>query len=144
VVPAALIPGLVLLLAGDQLRAPDSHVIAVSGALDQSCPAARQVTDALAARLPGFVLPNGQAARPGMLRLAVATDASGIRIDLADPDGAPLLHRVLAVARGPAECAALADTIAGRQPVIDISGLSGARFSEGRKFGSVWGPGNRA
>ena len=111
-VPAALIPGLVLLLAGDQLRAPDSHVIAVSGALDQSCPAARQVTDALAARLPGFVLPNGQAARPGMLRLAVATDASGIRIDLADPDGAPLLHRVLAVARGPAECAALADTIA--------------------------------
>jgi hypothetical protein len=101
-----------LLLAADQLRAPDSHVIAVSVTPDQSCPAARQVTDALGARLPGFVLPHGQAARPGMLRLAVTTDASGIRIDLADPDGAPLLHRVLAVARAPSECPALADTIA--------------------------------
>ena len=38
--------------------------------------------------------------------------AGGIRIDLADPEGAPLLHRVLAVTRGPGECAALADTIA--------------------------------
>ena len=45
---------------------------------------------------------------------------------------------------GPAIGEALADTIAGRQPAIDISGLSGARFSEGRTFGSVWGPGNRA
>ena len=32
---------------------------------------------------------------------------------------------------------------AGRR-AIDISSLSGARFSEGRTFGSVWGPGNRA
>jgi hypothetical protein len=108
-----LIPVLALLAAaGDQLRAPDSHVITVSVTPDQSCPAARPVTEALAARLPGFVLPHGQAARPGMLRLAVTTDATGIRIDLADPDGAPLLHRVLAVARAPGECAALADTIA--------------------------------
>jgi sarcosine oxidase subunit beta len=45
---------------------------------------------------------------------------------------------------GPAIGEALADTIAGRKPAIDISGLSGARFSEGRTFGSVWGPGNRA
>ena len=36
------------------------------------------------------------------------------------------------------------DTIAGRTPTIDISSLSGSRFSEGRTFGSVWGPGNRA
>ena len=36
----------------------------------------------------------------------------GIRIDLADPEGAPLLHRVLAATRGAGECAALADTIA--------------------------------
>jgi sarcosine oxidase subunit beta len=45
---------------------------------------------------------------------------------------------------GPAIGEALADTIAGRRPTIDISSLSGARFSEGRTFGSVWGPGNRA
>jgi hypothetical protein len=61
--------------------------------------------------LPGVVHPSGQAARSGMVRLAVTVDATGIRIDLADPDGGPLLHRALP-ARGPGECAALADTIA--------------------------------
>jgi sarcosine oxidase subunit beta len=44
----------------------------------------------------------------------------------------------------PAIGEALADVIAGRTPAIDISGLSGARFSAGRTFSSVWGPGNRA
>jgi hypothetical protein len=73
---------------------------------------ARQVTEALAVRLPSVVLPFGQAARPTMVRLAVTVDATGVRIDLADPDGTPLLHRVIAAAHAPAECAALADTIA--------------------------------
>jgi hypothetical protein len=101
------------MLLADPARATDSHVIAVSVAPEQSCPGPRQVTDALAARLPGVVLPHGQPVKPGMLRLTVATDATGgIRIDLADPEGAPLLHRVLAATRGPGECAALADTIA--------------------------------
>ena len=45
---------------------------------------------------------------------------------------------------GPAIGEALADVIAGREPEIDISSLSGSRFSTGRSFGSVWGPGNRA
>ena len=45
---------------------------------------------------------------------------------------------------GPAIGEALADVIAGREPAIDISPLSGTRFAEGRLFGSVWGPGNRA
>jgi sarcosine oxidase, subunit beta len=45
---------------------------------------------------------------------------------------------------GPALGESLAAVIAGQQPPIDISSLSGARFSEGRTFGSVWGPGNRA
>ena len=112
-VRAALLPVGIMLLLADQARAADAHVIAVSVAPEQTCPAPRQVTDALAARLPGTVLPPGQPARPGMLRLAIASDASGgIRLDLADPDGAPLLHRVLAPTRGPGECAALADTIA--------------------------------
>jgi len=107
---AALIP-VYLLLAADQLRVPDSHIIAVSVVPEQACPASRPVTEALAARLPGAVLPPGQAARPGMVRLAIAVDATGVRIDLADPDGVPLLHRTLPP-RGPGECAALADTIA--------------------------------
>jgi hypothetical protein len=117
-VAAALIPALTvklllpLLLLADQPRIPDSHTIVVSVVPEQACPGPRQVTEALAVRLPGVVLPLGQPARPGMVRLAVAVDATGIRIDLADPEGAPLLHRVLSVARGPGECAALADTIA--------------------------------
>ena len=45
---------------------------------------------------------------------------------------------------GPAIGEALAAVIAGQEPEIDISSLSGARFAEGRTFGSVWGPGNRA
>ncbi|HUP32219.1 MAG TPA: FAD-binding oxidoreductase [Gaiellaceae bacterium] len=38
----------------------------------------------------------------------------------------------------------LAHVIAGQEPPIDISSLSGRRFAEGRTFSSVWGPGNRA
>ena len=110
---AALTAACAWLLAADAARAADAHVIAVSVAPEQNCPGPRQVTDALTARLPGAVLPPGQPTKPGMLRLAVAAEAAGgIRIDLADPEGAPLLHRVLAVTRGPGECAALADTIA--------------------------------
>ena len=44
----------------------------------------------------------------------------------------------------PAIGEALADLIAGREPAIDISALSGERFRAGRTFSSVWGPGNRA
>jgi sarcosine oxidase subunit beta len=44
----------------------------------------------------------------------------------------------------PAIGESLAAVIAGAEPPVDISSLSGARFAEGRTFGSVWGPGNRA
>ena len=44
----------------------------------------------------------------------------------------------------PALGESLAHMIAGEEPPVDISSLSGSRFSEGRTFGSVWGPGNRA
>jgi glycine/D-amino acid oxidase-like deaminating enzyme len=45
---------------------------------------------------------------------------------------------------GPAIGESLAAVIAGREPPVDISSLSGSRFSEGRTFSSVWGAGNRA
>ena len=45
---------------------------------------------------------------------------------------------------GPTIGESLAHLIAGVEPPIDISSLSGARFAEGRSFTSVWGPGNRA
>ena len=45
---------------------------------------------------------------------------------------------------GPPIGEALAEVIAGREPAIDIAPLSRRRFVEGKTFGSVWGPGNRA
>ncbi len=45
---------------------------------------------------------------------------------------------------GPTIGESLAHVIAGQDPPIDISSLSGRRFEEGRTFSSVWGPGNRA
>ena len=45
---------------------------------------------------------------------------------------------------GPTIGESLAHVIAGAEPPIDISSLSGRRFAEGRSFTSVWGPGNRA
>ena len=45
---------------------------------------------------------------------------------------------------GPAIGESLAAVIAGQEPRVDISSLTGSRFSTGRTFTSVWGPGNRA
>ena len=45
---------------------------------------------------------------------------------------------------GPPIGEALAQTIAGREPDIEISALDHSRFRAGRIFGSVWGAGNRA
>ena len=45
---------------------------------------------------------------------------------------------------GPPLGEALAHVIAGQEPPIELSSLSGSRFVEGRTFVSVWGPGNRA
>ena len=82
---------------------------------DEGCPSPRQVTDALAARLPGSVIPLGQPIGAAALRLAVAADPSGvIRLDLTDTTGDMLLRRTLSPAdraRGN-DCPALAETIA--------------------------------
>ena len=45
---------------------------------------------------------------------------------------------------GPTIGESLAHLIAGLEPPVDISELSGARFATGGTFTSVWGPGNRA
>lgn len=109
-------PLVFLTLAAETTKGGEAHSISVVAAAgpDDGCPSPRQVSDSLAARLPGMVLPAGQAPRPGTLRLAVIPEASGaIRVDLNDQAGASLLHRVLPPARGTAaDCAALADTTA--------------------------------
>jgi hypothetical protein len=82
---------------------------------DDGCPSPRQLADALSAHLPAMVLPLGHATGPTTLRLAVTTDAAGaMRLDLADPEGGPLLHRWLpATDRAHAgDCPALAETAA--------------------------------
>ena len=87
--------GLLLLLAAD------GRGIAVvpGGAPDEGCPSARQVTDALAARLPGLVVPAGSTSAPGTLRLSVNADpGGGLRVDIADSGGAAVLRRVLPAA----------------------------------------------
>jgi hypothetical protein len=82
---------------------------------DDGCPSPRQVTEAMAAHLGGAVLPLGQTPGPTALRLSVSTDASGVtRLDLLDPGGEAVLHRLLTPAdraRGP-DCPALAETAA--------------------------------
>src|SRR5579871_5914539 len=82
---------------------------------DDGCPSPRQIADALSAHLPGMVLPLGHATGPTTLRLTVATDAAGaMRLDLADPEGGPLLHRSLPAPekRYAGDCPALAETAA--------------------------------
>jgi hypothetical protein len=104
------------LLAAEPGKSGESHVIAVVAPAgpDDGCPSPKRVSVALAARLPGTVLPLGQPPRTGALRLAVGPDAGGAtRVDLTDHGGGVLLRRVLPVARGAAgDCAALAETVA--------------------------------
>ncbi|HEY6478184.1 MAG TPA: hypothetical protein VI456_16515 [Polyangia bacterium] len=82
---------------------------------DDGCPSPHQLAEALSAHLPGMVLPLGHATGPTTLRLAVTTDAAGaMRLDLSDPEGGPLLHRLLPAserAKG-GDCPALAETAA--------------------------------
>jgi hypothetical protein len=82
---------------------------------DEGCPSPRQVADALGAHLPGTVLPLGLTIGPSALRLAVATDPTGVtRVDLFESGGDTLLHRTLSPgerARG-SDCPALAETAA--------------------------------
>jgi hypothetical protein len=84
---------------------------------DDGCPTPRQVSAAVSAHLPGMVLPPGRAPGPGVLRLSVTWDAGNVlRVDLSDPDGAPLLRRRVApedpTGAKPGDCAALAETAA--------------------------------
>jgi hypothetical protein len=82
---------------------------------DDGCPSPRQVTEALAARLPSAVVPVGQTIGPSALRLAVSGDASSVtRVELTDSAGEVLLRRTLSAAdrARPGDCLALAETIA--------------------------------
>lgn len=86
---------------------------------DDTCPSARQVTEALQAHLPGQVIPDrgGAPGRGDLLRaqLDVAADGTVVRFSLSDAQGTIQLRRALpAPGRGrpAADCVALAETLA--------------------------------
>jgi hypothetical protein len=89
-------------------------VIATPGVSDEGCPSPRQVTEALSARVPGAIAAAGTSGGPGTLHLAVSSVAAGgIRLQITDASGEPILVRVLPPARGhAADCPALAETVA--------------------------------
>jgi hypothetical protein len=96
-----------------------SFVVAPPVRPDDGCPSARQVADALAARIPESLVPlpaPRQPARADLLRAVVDAGADGAAVTflLIDGRGEVRLRRVLgAPGRGKAgECAALADTMA--------------------------------
>jgi hypothetical protein len=95
-------------------------LIAAPAGPEDGCPSARQVTDAMQARFPGFlVLPDRAAATilPDVLRavLDVAPDGTVVRFSLIDARGDTQLRRTLpAPGRGTSvtDCVAFADTVA--------------------------------
>jgi hypothetical protein len=96
-----------------------SFVVAPPVRPDDGCPSARQVTDALTARIPESLVPPPaprQPVRADLLRAVVDAGADGAAVTflLIDGRGEVRLRRVLgAPGRGkPGECAALADTMA--------------------------------
>jgi hypothetical protein len=92
-----------------------AYTIAVlaPGGSDDGCPSPRQVNEALVAHLGGTVAPFGQPPTSTTLRLTAATDPAGsLRLDLTDPAGGPLLHRVLPPREHARDCPALAETAA--------------------------------
>lgn len=94
-------------------------IVAPAGPED-SCPNARQVTEALQAHVPGALASADQAAgppRPDLLRVVfdVVADGTVVHFSLLDVRGEAQLRRTLPApgrGRSPSECAALAETFA--------------------------------
>jgi hypothetical protein len=107
-----------ILLALPVAGAAPVGVIPPTGS-DDSCPSARQVTDALQAHLPGQVISDKGLGTPrtDLLRaqLDVPADGTVVRFSLTDAQGVVQLRRALpAPGRGRpvADCVALAETLA--------------------------------
>jgi hypothetical protein len=97
------------------LFAVDATLIAVRDT-DTSCPTSREVTRAIEARLPGLLVPLEQSALAQALVLTLSSDpATGVQgFTLVDQKDQLRLRRALPppASAGPAECPALADTVA--------------------------------
>jgi hypothetical protein len=93
-------------------------VIAVSGGGRGDCPSVAEVVQAIAARLPGVSASATPSVDPRALRLLLQARSSSsgppvLQVELRDAGGQVLLRRALPAAEGrPADCVALADTVA--------------------------------
>jgi hypothetical protein len=89
-------------------------LVAVAPENVPGCPSAKQVEDALYARVPGAVVPFSEAERRGALQLtlAAASPDGGRSFLLVDAGGEIRLQRALSPATAQRDCAALAETAA--------------------------------
>jgi len=76
------------------------------------CPTAADVEASLAVRFPGSVRSSSAEAAPGQLRLTTALVPSGLRLELRNERGEPLLKRLLPREGREEDCRALAESIA--------------------------------
>jgi hypothetical protein len=92
------------------------HAALISvNAADAQCPSGKQVNEAIAARLPGVLVPSSPAPPAGVLELRLAGNpGTGHRLALSDGRGQVLLSRTLppSTATRDRDCEALAETVA--------------------------------
>src|SRR4051794_41870669 len=96
------------------LVAVNAALITVNAA-DAQCPSGKQVNEAIAARLPGVLVPSSPAPPAGVLELRLAGNpGTGHRLALSDGRGQVLLSRTLppSTATRDRDCEALAETVA--------------------------------
>jgi hypothetical protein len=89
-------------------------LVAVAPDSGPGCPSAREVEEALYARVPGAVIPFSEAKRRGALQLTLSLPSSEGRRQFAliDEKGHSRLQRTLSASGGSPDCAALAETAA--------------------------------
>lgn len=89
-------------------------LVAVRPGPEGDCPSARLVAEALAARVPGALVPIEEALAPEVLTLVLAGGGGTPSFSLLDREGQVRLHRSLPAPAGTPErdCPALAETVA--------------------------------
>jgi hypothetical protein len=94
------------------LVALQAALITVRGG-DARCPSGRQVNEAIAARLPGVLVPTASSGASGVLELRLTESATEHSFVVVDPEGAVRLSRPLPPPSPSArDCEALAETVA--------------------------------
>lgn len=96
------------------LLAVHAALIAVRPGPQTDCPSSRQVSEAMAARIPGVLFPADAPRSADVLTLVLGRDLGGPTVSLIDGGGRLRLRRMLTPSAGPPDrdCPALAETVA--------------------------------